>query len=101
MTEPEGKREHRDAAAASIRARAERKAEARRQDRYRIWFGLGMFGLVGWAIAVPTLLGIALGLWLDRTMPAPFSWTVALLLAGVMVGGWNAWRWVHKESRDE
>ena len=28
------------------------------------WFGLGMMRLVGWSVAVPTLLGAAIGLWL-------------------------------------
>ena len=60
-----------------------------------------MFGLVGWAVAVPTLLGVALGSWLDRVLPAGFSWTVALLLAGIVLGCWNAWYWLHKESRND
>lgn len=94
-------REHRDDAAEAISARAARKQQARREGRYRVWFGLGMFGLVGWAIVVPTLIGVALGLWLDRVAPARFSWTVALLLAGVLLGAWNAWRWVSRESRHE
>ena len=98
---PEEDHTHRSEAAAAIGARAARKEQARRQGRYKVWFGFGMFGLVGWAIAVPTLGGIALGLWLDRVAPVRFSWTVALLLAGVLLGGWNAWYWVNRESRDE
>ena len=93
--------EHRNDAAEAIAGRAARKEHARRQGRFKVWSGLGMFGLVGWAIAVPTLAGIALGLWLDRVAPARFSWTVALLLAGVMLGSWNAWYWVSRESQDD
>ncbi|PKN76314.1 MAG: ATPase F0F1, partial [Deltaproteobacteria bacterium HGW-Deltaproteobacteria-1] len=51
-----------------------------------VWFGLGMFGIVGWAVAIPTLVGIALGLWIDRTWPSPYSWALMLLIAGVIVG---------------
>ena len=46
--------------------KAARKLRARRQATPGIWFGLGMMGLVGWSIAIPTLLGAILGLWLDR-----------------------------------
>jgi len=81
--------------------RAEQKARARAEGRHGIWFGLGLFGLVGWAVAAPTLIGIALGAWLDRVVPTGFSWTVALLFAGVMLGCWNAWYWLRKEGGDE
>lgn len=81
--------------------RAERKEKARRQRPHGIWFGLGMFGLIGWAVAVPTLIGIALGLWLDAHWPQRFSWTLTLLFAGVILGCINAWRWVQRESRHE
>lgn len=91
----------RDEAAEAIGARAERKAQARRQGRLKAWFGLGMFGLIGWAVAVPTLIGIAVGMWLDEVAPARFSWTLALLLAGVALGCWNAWHWVQRESRHD
>ena len=40
-----------------------------------------------------------LGLWLDRHWPGDFSWTLALLLAGVTLGCLNAWYWVDMESR--
>lgn len=71
----------------------------RREGAPGVWFGLGMFGLVGWAVAVPTLIGIAVGLWLDRVAPQDFSWTLALLLAGVLLGALNAWLWVERERR--
>src|SRR4030065_2635873 len=55
-----------------------------------VWFGLGMFGIVGWAVAIPTLIGIALGLWIDRTWASRFSWGLMFLLIGVVVGGIKA-----------
>jgi ATP synthase protein I len=61
-----------------------------------VWFGLGMFGVVGWSVVVPTLIGTALGIWIDSTWPSSFSWTLMLLIGGVMLGCLNAWYWVRK-----
>lgn len=82
-----------------VGAKARRKLKARRNSAPGVWFGLGMMGLVGWSVAVPTLLGAALGLWLDGRHPAPFSWTLALLIAGLAIGCLNAWHWVAREDK--
>jgi ATP synthase protein I len=90
--------------AGQIGAKAARKLKARRHAGQGVWFGLGMMGLIGWSVAVPTLLGAALGLWLDKHHPGGHSWTLALLVAGLVIGCANAWRWVAKEDqamRDE
>jgi len=78
-----------------------RKLKAKTRRKRSAWFGLGMFGLVGWAIAVPTLIGIALGIWLDGQATTERSWTLALLIAGLCLGCFNAWIWVSRESRDD
>jgi ATP synthase protein I len=80
---------------------ADRKLKRRNEPRRSVWFGLGMFGLVGWAIALPTLIGIGLGLWIDDHVTDGRSWTVALLLAGLTLGCLNAWYWVKKESGND
>jgi len=82
-----------------VGARAARKLKARRNPAAGIWFGLGMMGLVGWSVAIPTLLGAALGLWLDKQYPGGRSWTLALLVAGLAMGCFNAWHWVAKEDK--
>ena len=78
-----------------------RKLKARREKHRNIWFGLGMMGLVGWSIAVPTLLGLALGIWIDSKWPSGLSWTLMLLVAGLLAGCWIAWRWVERESHHD
>lgn len=90
-----------DDEARAISRKAERKLAARKRGDRGAWFGLGMFGLVGWAVAVPTVLGALLGLWIDSRIGSARSWTLALLLAGVALGCLNAWYWVQRESRDE
>ncbi len=82
-----------------VGAKAARKLKARRHTTRGVWFGLGMMGLIGWSVAVPTLLGAALGIWLDRRHSGPHSWTLALLVAGLAIGCMNAWHWVAKEDK--
>jgi ATP synthase protein I len=87
-----------------VGSKATRKLTARRNPTPGVWFGLGMMGLIGWSVVVPTLLGAVLGLWLDKHHPGGRSWTLALLMAGLAIGCMNAWHWVAKEDqamRDE
>jgi ATP synthase protein I len=86
-----------DEVAEEVSGDIRRKQRARREGRRSVWFGLGMFGLVGWSIALPTLLGVMLGIWLDRRFGTGLTWTAALLLAGIALGCWNAWRWIQDE----
>ncbi len=86
----------------TVDKKAARKLRARRERERTVWSWLGMMGLVGWSVAIPTLLGIFIGLWLDaRTEGDRISWTLTLLILGVALGCWQAWYWVKRESRDE
>lgn len=80
---------------------AERKLRARRQKDRSAWFGLGMFGLVGWSVAIPTIIGIFIGVWLDRRWPSEVSWTLNFLIIGVAIGCFNAWYWIMQESNHD
>jgi ATP synthase protein I len=82
-----------------VGGKAARKLRAQQHVSRTIWYGLGMMGLVGWSVAVPTLLGAALGIWLDKHLPGNHSWTLMLLLIGLILGCLNAWHWVAKEDR--
>jgi ATP synthase protein I len=85
--------------AQAVGAKAARKLKAQRSAPAGIWFGLGMMGLIGWSVAIPTLLGAACGIWLDTHYPGGRSWTLALLVAGLVIGCFNAWHWVAKEEK--
>jgi ATP synthase protein I len=87
-----------------VGAKAARKLRARRRRAHGVWYGLGMTGLIGWSVATPTVLGATLGLWLDKRYPGPHSWTLTLLIIGLILGCLTAWRWVAEEDqqlRDE
>ncbi len=83
----------------AVGAKAKRKLRAQRHVIRTVWFGLGMMGLIGWSVAIPTLLGAMFGLWLDRHYPGGRSWTLALLVAGLAIGCLNAWHWVTMEDK--
>jgi ATP synthase protein I len=91
-----------------VSEQAARKLRSQRVGKRGVWFGLGMAGLIGWSVALPTVLGALLGGWWDRNHPGAHSWTLALLVAGLAIGCANAWRWIsaervalQDESKDE
>lgn len=97
--EPDGATEAGDDALARLAGDKARRKLAARRHGGGVWAGLGKMGLVGWAVVLPTLAGTALGLWLDHHYPGPHGWTLALLVAGLVAGCFNAWRWVAREDR--
>jgi ATP synthase protein I len=81
--------------------KAERKLKAAENEKHSIWFGLGMFGMVGWSVAVPVIAGVAIGLWLDSRFPSHISWCLTFLFLGVAIGAMIAWNWVKKEGKPD
>ena len=84
--------QYQDELSEQVAKKEQRKMKARREQGRSIWYGLGMFGLVGWSIAVPTLI------WIDRTWQHKFSCTLMCLFVGVVIGCSIAWYWVKRES---
>jgi ATP synthase protein I len=87
-----------DSSANDIRRSAERMSRARSEPGESPLRGLGAFGIIGWSVAVPTVGGAFLGMWLDRVAPQSFSWPLALILGGLLMGGIIAWSWIERES---
>ena len=83
----------------TINAKEDRKIAARRDEERPVLFGLGMFGLVGWSVAAPTIACVAIGIWIDTRWPGPVSWTLAFLGIGIAIGCLTAWTWIKRESR--
>jgi ATP synthase protein I len=83
-----------------IARRAARKLKAQRGGAHSAT-GFGMFGVIGWSVAVPTVLGAWLGVWWDKHHQGSRSWTLALLVAGLAIGCANAWYWVAQQTRGD
>lgn len=83
-----------------IKEKEKRKIRERRKIKHGFWFGLGMFGLVGWSVVVPTILGTMFGKWLDTRFPGKQSWTLTFLIIGLITGCIIAWLWLTKEGRE-
>lgn len=82
-----------------IKTKETRKLKERRKSRRGIWYGLGMFGLIGWSVVVPTILGTMLGKWLDKRFPGKQSWTLTFLIIGIVAGCILAWHWLSREGK--
>lgn len=85
----------------TVRKKSTRKIRSRKEGDKGLWYGLGMFGLVGWSVSIPTILFLLLGIWIDSTYKSSYSWTLMMLVFGIFIGCMNAWYWVKKESKGE
>ncbi len=90
-----------DRSAEDIARHAERLKSTRDTPGPSPLRGFGTFGMIGWSIVVPTVGGAFLGMWLDRIAPQGFSWTLALILGGVVLGSLIAAAWINKEGGDK
>ena len=69
-----------------------------RNQKNDLWGSLAILGFVGWSVAVPTLVGVALGAWIDHRWPSRFSWTLMLLIGGLVLGCTNAWLRIRRDQ---
>ena len=53
-------------------------------------------GVLGWLIVAPTLLGVLVGHWIDGQFGTGIFWSAPMLLAGLVLGCWLAWKWIQK-----
>ncbi len=91
MTEgPEG-----DRLAEAARRAAERAKAGENDPEPSLGARLGQIGILGWTIIVPTLLGVFIGRWLDRTFETGIFFSAPLIMIGAALGFWSAWRWMH------
>ena len=83
--------------AAGVGKVGRRKQEHRRVGDRSFWSSLAFIGMIGWGVALPAVLGGFLGVWLDGRYGSGIRWTLSLLMLGLGMGCWNAWRLIHQE----
>jgi ATP synthase protein I len=83
-----------------VSEKTRRKLRSRGREGETIWYGLGLFGIIGWSVVVPTLIGLAVGIWIDTRWPGEFSWTLTLMTGGLLLGGFIAYTWVKSEQEN-
>ncbi len=83
-----------DPLAKSTRLRADRHRRWLREGEPTVARRLAQIGVLGWIVVTPMLLGMFIGRWLDRMFASGIFWTAPLLLLGLGLGCWSAWRWM-------
>ncbi|WP_207740810.1 AtpZ/AtpI family protein [Alkalibacter mobilis] len=86
--------------AKKISSEVNKKIKSKNEGK-EILFGMGVFGIIGWSVAIPTLIGVALGNFLDKRFQVGFSWTLTFLFLGLIIGCFNAWHWIKEKSDKE
>jgi len=56
-----------------------------------------LFGIVGWSIAIPSVLAALFGRWADARYGGGYTFTLPLIVLGIVAGSVNAWRYISKE----
>lgn len=84
-----------DPLAENARLRADRHRRWLREGEPTVARRLAQIGVLGWILVTPMLLGMFLGRWLDRMFHSGIFWTAPLLLLGLALGCWSAWKWVN------
>ncbi len=77
-----------------VRRHQARRAAWRKAGEPSVARRLAQIGVLGWIIVAPMLGGVFLGRWLDARFESGLFWTAPLLILGLGLGGWFAWRWI-------
>ncbi len=64
----------------------ERALKAKGRKEVNPWWGFSLFGLVGWTVVGPILIGIFLGFWLEHRYGPGHPWILGMLFTGLFVG---------------
>jgi len=81
----------------AVRERRARQELSRSEGEPSTLRFVGQIGVLGWIIVAPTLSGLFIGRWIDRVFGTGIFFSAPLLLIGVVIGCWSAWRWMHQQ----
>ena len=82
---------------ARVQRQSRRIEQGRREKGMSFWKYLGLIGSVGWAVVVPMLVGVFIGQYIDLKAGTDYIWTLGLLVFGLALGCFNAWRMVSRD----
>jgi ATP synthase protein I len=90
MTDPQ----EQDKLVQETRLRGERHRRWLREGDPSVARRLAQIGVLGWIIVVPMLIGVFIGRWLDGSLHSGVFWTAPLMMLGLVLGCWSAWKWM-------
>lgn len=78
-----------------IRKHRSRHEQWLREGDMSVGRRLAQIGVLGWIFVVPTLAGLFFGRWLDGQFETGIFWSAPMMLLGLCIGGWTAWKWMN------
>ncbi|RXV66406.1 ATPase F0F1 [Roseovarius sp. A46] len=78
-----------------IRKHRSRHEQWLREGDMSVGRRLAQIGVLGWIFVVPTLAGLFFGRWLDGQFGTGIFWSAPMMLLGLCIGGWTAWKWMN------
>lgn len=78
------------------RLHRERRERWLREGDLSVGRRLAQIGVLGWIIVAPTLAGLFVGRWLDEKLASGIFWSAPLMMLGLCIGGWTAWKWMNE-----
>lgn len=74
-----------------------RSVEVQEGKESTAWEGVGQFGMVGWSITAPVLVGLFLGWVLDRLTGQHHLWVTTFFFIGLICGCVSTGYWLFTE----
>jgi ATP synthase protein I len=93
--QPEDAKPHDDPLVNETRLRRDRHERWLREGDMSVGRRLAQIGVLGWIFVVPTLAGLFFGRWLDARLGSGIFWSAPLMLLGLCLGAWTAWKWMN------
>ncbi len=95
MSEDSPEKPETDPLVEKIRSAAAQRDRWLREGDMSVGRRLAQIGVLGWIFVVPTLAGLFFGRWLDARFSTGIFWSAPLMLLGLCIGGWTAWKWMN------
>lgn len=94
MTAPENHQNEPDPLVKEVQLREKRHSNWLKEGDASVAHRLAQIGILGWMIVVPMLIGIFAGRWIDLKFQSGLFFTAPLLMLGLALGCWSAWKWM-------